>query len=198
MALKPTDDIVIDFKLFKQSIELWMDDLREILAYIHPNDAHDKVYSHRLYELFLRAATEFESIAKAYLFHSSGKSTQHQSTIKDFKEALQKLGFIDLEVGFSLWQPTKKYIRPFQAWSSNGNTLPWYSDYNAVKHSRLEEFSRASLINTLTAGAAAFATLNHCFGVDLWPSTGSSSSGSSTLHESKFGTFPFTLRSQLN
>lgn len=193
MPLKLTEAQVQDFRLYRESIELWVRDFQRTLEYVEPLDAHDAVFSHRLYELLLRGATEFESIAKAYMSHA-GNPPPGNANIGHYHAALALLDVSSIEVGVLFWRPATRFIRPFAAWADGLAPLPWYSDYNSVKHSRLTEFHRASLVNALTAGAAAFATLNHCFPMGLWPTSGGGSSSASPLYEHRFGQFPFTLR----
>lgn len=42
-------------------------DLYEVFNYVEPDDANSSVFSHRLYELLLRACTEFEANCKGIL-----------------------------------------------------------------------------------------------------------------------------------
>ena len=44
-----------------------MRDLNEIFDFVEPSNDNTSVYSHRIYELLLRAATEFESNCKGIL-----------------------------------------------------------------------------------------------------------------------------------
>jgi hypothetical protein len=53
---------------------------------------------------------------------------------------------------------SNKSFFPFDKWK-NGTELPWYSDYNSVKHNRSGQFCKASLGNVITAVASAFVTL---------------------------------------
>ena len=41
-------------------------DLYEVFDYVEPHDDNMDIYSHRIYELFLRTATEFESNCKVF------------------------------------------------------------------------------------------------------------------------------------
>jgi len=71
MPLSQTEEAVAEFRTVQPSLRLWFRDLERLIAYVEPVDgAHEAVYSHRIFELLLRAATESESVAKAYAHHA--------------------------------------------------------------------------------------------------------------------------------
>ncbi|MFB2351135.1 hypothetical protein, partial [Priestia megaterium] len=60
-------------------------------------------------------------------------------------------------VGFSHF-PELEPVSPFEGWratSAPTQDLDWYDAYNAVKHSREENFARATLRNALHAVSAS-------------------------------------------
>ncbi|OYZ21763.1 MAG: hypothetical protein B7Y39_08655 [Bdellovibrio sp. 28-41-41] len=135
------------------------DDLLSICEFIEPTDANKETYSHRIYELFLRVCTEFESHAKERLIHygyPKALSTPNDLKINDYKTLYTDNNFLgdrlSAEIGLKFWSPSMIYITPFQDWI-NGNRLSWYQAYNDVKHNRDTNFKDASLWNLIRAYA---------------------------------------------
>ncbi len=175
------------------ALDLWLNDFRRCLEFVEPVDAHDAVYSHRMYELLLRGATEFESVAKSIIV-LGGNSLTTNANIYEYRDKLKHLKPDDVEVGALFWQPTVRYFAPFRGWMTSTPPLAWYGDYNSVKHSRRSAFSKASLSNAVQAGCGVFALLALGFGMGLLGQTGMSSDGFSKLAEHCFGDLPLTLR----
>jgi hypothetical protein len=133
-------------------------DLRKIFEYVEPCSHNLNTNSHRMYELFLRASTEFESNAKGILKANGYSTVDRNMNIRDYKklDLATKLSEYQLEIGF--WRPSKMVITPFADWKK-GPSLKWYQDYNSVKHNRDEYFHLATLQNTLESVAAVLAIL---------------------------------------
>jgi len=146
-----------EFRNFRLSQDIWIKDLRRALEFVEPVEVNRQVYSHRLYELLLRACTEFESVAKAYMMGMK-KQVKSDANIHDYRGGLIDLQLASAEVGFLPWRPRTLWVEPFSAFKS-GNIPEWWSAYNRVKHSRSEEFGRATLGRVIEAGAGVFAAL---------------------------------------
>jgi hypothetical protein len=129
-------------------------DFRTLFDFIEPHDENLKTYSTRLYEIFLRASTEFESNCKAVLSANNYKREGNWN-MDDYRKLDSATRLSSYRLKLTLWSPTPKILQPMQPWAS-GNALPWYQDYNTVKHNRSSEFYRANLSNTLEAVAALF------------------------------------------
>jgi hypothetical protein len=56
------------------------------------------------------------------------------------------------------------WFRPFQAWANGTGQLPWYADYNAIKHDREAEFRRATLKSLVNAMGAVYVLVVAQFG----------------------------------
>jgi hypothetical protein len=139
------------------SYRLLVEDLSRLCSFIHPCDENLSVYSHRVYELLLRACTEFESLAKD-LLRADGFKKRGNWTVRDYHRLNASLQLSDREVGLLFWQPEPKYIAPFAEWAG-GSSLKWYRDYNLVKHNRSAQFRRASFHNALSATAGLYAVM---------------------------------------
>jgi hypothetical protein len=142
-----------------RSLALLEQDLSEVFSFIEPCDVNLKTYSHRLYEIFLRASTEFETNAKEIL-QANGYAVKaaNRLNICDFHRLESATRLSEFKIDLSLWWPKKRVMAPFLEWNE-GPSLRWYLNYNAVKHNRHHEFRQANLENTLEAVSAVVAIL---------------------------------------
>lgn len=127
-------------------------DLMIALNFIEPDDANLAVYSTRLYELLLRAATEFESNCKGILMANGYPKKKEDLKIKDYQKLDSILKLSEYEVRFSFWN-SERSLQPLSNWETT-LSLKWYKAYNDVKHNRVEYFGLANLDNVLNAIAA--------------------------------------------
>lgn len=139
-----------------RSFQLLEQDLLRLFAYVEPADANLNTYSHRLYELLLRAATEFEANATAIL-SKNGYRKRRNLNISDFFKINSATRLSEYKVKCEIWQSKKEFI-PFLEWN-RGSTLTWYKNYNTVKHNRSENFSYATLENVMSAITGLIAIL---------------------------------------
>ena len=176
------------------AFRLLVDDLREVCAFVEPTDANLDTFSHRIYELLLRACTEFESASRQALVSVSYPKLARYMTINDYRTLEQYLTLEKFEVGLLLWQPVPSYVRPFASWSNAQPPLPWYDAYNKVKHNRNTEFSAANLRNLQHAMSGLFALLAqlHVFSDENdWDVT---SIINANVRETTFFGYPFILK----
>ena len=141
------------------SFRLLVDDLKEVCAFVEPIDTNLNTFSHRIYELLLRACTEFESASKQALVAAGYSKPVCDMNINDYRTLEQHLKLELFEVGLLLWQPAPSYVRPFASWSTAQPPLSWYEAYNKVKHNRNTEFAVANLGNLRLAMSGLFALL---------------------------------------
>lgn len=127
--------------------------------FVEPTDANINSFSHRIYELFLRTCTEFESVCKELLVDLGSTKNPSDMNIHDYKALETSFPLETVEIGVLTWRPDIKYLKPFQNWSTENPPLQWYSEYNKVKHNRNTEFSRANLSNLVQATGGLFAIL---------------------------------------
>jgi hypothetical protein len=135
-------------------------DFRRTCEYIEPADSNSSCYSHRLYELLLRASTEFESACKEYIKAAQIDAAKLR---KPGDGAFAELAGAPInvwtEVQLTTWSPSSRWWRPFEGWTKSPRELTWYGAYNIVKHNRVAEFPRASLTNVVEAMGGLFLTL---------------------------------------
>lgn len=141
-------------------------DLYDLFNYVQPHDDNLNVYSHRIYELFLRTATEFEANCKAILTEN-GYVTHGNLTIIDYYKIAAFAKLSDYNVMFCRWE-TAHDFKPFVTWNGTYYApLPWYQGYNSVKHNRYSNFTQASLANLMDAIAGLLCILHAQFGEDM-------------------------------
>lgn len=109
-------------------------DLQLLFDYIEPSDRNLDCFSYRILELLIRTCIEVEANCKAILVEN-GYAKTGRLTMKDYKKIDVSHRLSSYEIGLPVWSGTKKIRHPFKNWS-NGDTLNWYSAYNATKHDR--------------------------------------------------------------
>lgn len=132
-------------------------DLYEIFDFVEPCDANVAAYSHRIYELFLRTATEFESNCKGIL--NANGYVKARMNAEDYFKIAAAARISGYEVRITRWA-TDHVFKPFASW--NGAVyapLAWYQDYNLVKHNRYANFSKANFGNLMNAVAGLLCIL---------------------------------------
>ena len=132
-------------------------DFLRIFEYIEPHDSNLHTYSTRLYEVFLRAATEFESHSKAIL-EANSYVRSGDWKMSDYKKIDNATLLSSYKIKLPIWSGSPKILQPFAPWAY-GRSLSWYQNYNTVKHNRATEFAKANFANTLESVAALFVIL---------------------------------------
>ena len=134
-------------------------DLYEVFNYIEPDDMNLTTFSHRLYELYLRTATEFESNCKGIL-DANGYTKQGNLNITDYFKIAAVSRLFDYKVRFYRWS-SQRVFQPFVEWNTvNYAPLTWYQHYNEVKHNRYQNFKQANLENLMNALAGLLCILH--------------------------------------
>jgi len=153
---------VLAFRLLAKDFEI-------LLEYVHPHEDNLRTYSHRIYELLLRASTEFEGLAKygasKYELLEVGRNTN----IKDLSVLNTALDTKDAEIGLIGWQPHMRFITPLEGGGDDPHRLEWYRSYNAVKHDRSNTFHQANLKCLVFALGGCFLLLTHLGGIKFDP-----------------------------
>ncbi|HWJ28837.1 MAG TPA: hypothetical protein VNS32_19990 [Flavisolibacter sp.] len=127
-------------------------DLIKLFEYIEPHDNNLNVFSHRTYELLLRASTEFELNCKKVL-QANNYAKGGTWNIGDYFRINSAMKLSEYKVCINIWANNRKEFTPLAEWN-NASSLCWYQAYNRVKHDRHGEFLNASLDNVLNAVSA--------------------------------------------
>jgi len=148
-----------DRSALTHAFKLIENDLKRVFEFVDPSDDNKNAYSHRLYELLLRSATELETNCKQILI-SNGYNQRdiRYWNICDYYKINDATHLSEYKVKLNIWHPEALELTPFEGWASN-HELTWYQDYNLVKHDRFNNFQKASMINVLNATASVLSIL---------------------------------------
>jgi hypothetical protein len=139
------------------SYHLLEKDLKILFDYISPNTSNNSTFSHRIYELFFRACTEFENNATAILRENRYRRAGYWN-ITDYFKINQALFLHSYLIKLNVWESGPLTLQPFSNWQTT-HSLQWYQDYNSVKHDRTNNFHLANLSNLMNAMAGLMAVL---------------------------------------
>jgi len=139
-------------------------DFKNLFDFIELNDLNKNTFSHRIYELILRACTEFETNCKGILNDNGYTSTNSNLNITDYFNINTASKLNEYEVRLNVWTPNALLINPFDSWNSGTYTpLDWYQKYNQAKHDRNNNFHLASLETLVKCMAGLFVILGSQF-----------------------------------
>ncbi|MFC4163890.1 hypothetical protein ACFOWU_09505 [Epilithonimonas zeae] len=142
------------------SFYIIINDFKKLFDYIEFHDANKDIFSHRIYELYLRTCTEFENNCKGIL-KANNYNTTRSLTIQDYFKLNKAMKLDEYQVKISIWSPQPLITEPFKDWQNANEFTPlgWYRDYNQVKHNRSEYFHLASLKNLTKSITGLFSLL---------------------------------------
>lgn len=120
------------------------------------NMINGQTFSNEFAKLLLLSASEFEVIAKT-LCKESGKSISDKANIIEISKSILTLypNIINTEI-----QTPYKIFKPLSHWGLDNKNpsiiigIPWWAEYNKIKHDRLNSFSKANLNNCVKALAS--------------------------------------------
>lgn len=151
-----------DRSMLCRSYKILESDLKILFEYVEPNDDNLVTYSHRTYELLLRAATEFESNCKRIL-DTNGYTKAGNLNIIDYYKINIATKLSEYNICINIWGPQRKVIMPFHQWQTS-HSLSWYQAYNDAKHDRQTNFRQANINNLINAIAGVYTILYAQFG----------------------------------
>lgn len=128
--------------------------LQRICQTVQPGPKTFAAFGHDIRNLLILACTEAEAHWRGVLVANGAQRKAFKTT--DYVKLVDIMRLRDFAVSFPDF-PDLDPIRPFDGWGLGENPtidLPWYADYNAVKHNREEEFERANLLCAFQALSA--------------------------------------------
>jgi len=145
---------------FVRAYRLLEEDLILIFDYIDPTDSNASTHSHRIYQLLLRACTEFEANAKEIL-EANGYTKPRPLNITDYYKLEAACRLSEYGVMTPAWSGPRRIFEPFKEWQNTAEYKPlkWYRAYNASKHNRTSSFSSANFENMINAVASVLIVL---------------------------------------
>jgi hypothetical protein len=131
-------------------------ELRRIREYVEPTDANGGTYSQRIFDLLMSTCGQFESACRTVLLHNGYEREPEAMNGGDYGTLAASHGLPGSIVMAHFWRPKAKGFRPFKEWSDPAQSLPWWIDYNILKHNRQNEYRRANLLTLVEAMAGVF------------------------------------------
>ena len=146
------------------SYEILKKDLKKVFEYIEPNQRNFKSYSHRTFELLIRACMEVESLCKLVFEKNMVRIPKNANIIRfsDLEGPMRLSKYEIISYGFNF--PPFKPFEAFSTASRNNRSPVWYKAYNKVKHNRTLYFGHASLENVIYSVGGVYALLVAQFG----------------------------------
>ena len=141
-----------------------MRQLDYICQTVHPSDDTFRAYGHSIRNLLILACTEVETHWRGILVSNNFIKDQYNTHDYVRLQATMRLG--DYSIGFPSF-PWLAAFSPFAIWGRTGKPsqeIGWYAAYNAVKHNRENEFTRATLRNVFEAVSACVIMMVAQFG----------------------------------
>jgi len=138
--------------------------LDAIFQAVHPSAANMSCFGSATRNLIILACTECEAQWRGVLLAHSYSAARLKTD--DYVKLMpaMRLGEYQVKLQHFPWLPA---IAPYSGWEASAptQTLPWYDDYNAVKHDREASFERATLENAISSVAAVWVMIAAQFGV---------------------------------
>ena len=128
-------------------------EMLECLKYIELSEEHYTVYSAKFVSIILECGAEidnvFRNICNIDMGTRSNISTYYDKVIAQFP---------NLQHSIAIIKSTPLSFQPFKTWSQSqpSKSIPWWENYNSVKHDRVNNFKLASFENALTILSALF------------------------------------------
>ena len=168
-------------------------DLNSLYDYVEPSDDNLCVYSHRIYELLLRTATEFETNCKGILKANGYSRPESDWNIKDYFKISRVARLNEYRLTFERWATAHEF-KPFIEWNpSKREVLPWYDAYNEVKHDRYGNFKKAKLEHLMNSLAGLICIMHAQYGEGM-SHLGFQEYGTTNINEGIVETPMFTIK----
>lgn len=130
------------------------DDFYKTTRFVELNPHNYNTYSVEYAKQYQSICSELDGLCKTICIHYNRNSC---SNIKQYAEVILEK-YIDI--------PSKKIIilknniklQPFEEWqiAPEYKSPSWWSEYNKVKHSRIDNFEKANLLNVISALSGLF------------------------------------------
>ena len=141
--------------------------LTSIFNNVYPTQNNFECYGHEIRNLLILACTEVEAQLKGILTANS-QNPLIKCTTKHYAKLKGVLKLEEYSINLSHY-PEVTFISPFKNWDQENPTtsLPWYDNYNSVKHDRENKFHNANLISAINAICAVAILLYAQYGDNI-------------------------------
>jgi hypothetical protein len=150
-------------KRFLQSFEILKRDLQHLFEFIEPCTDNYSTYSHRTFELLIRACIETEANCKQ-IFRAN-KNPITNANILRFSDLNGPLKLSEYVLSCHAFEFDD--FSPFESFAISNRKMRsplWYKAYNEVKHDRANSFSHANLQNVIKSIGAVYVILSAQYG----------------------------------
>ena len=127
---------------------------------VHPREDTFNAFGHSIRNLLILACTEVETHWRGILVANNFIKEQYTRNHYVLLQPAMRLGDYAKDFPSFPWLPP---FRPFEGWGTS-QKLGWYDAYNAIKHNREHEFSRATLHHAFEAVSACVIMMVAQFG----------------------------------
>ncbi len=135
-------------------VELMFDDVLRHIPYV---SVHEDVWSPSLVTVLMEACSQLDSLWKYKVTNSPNAILPPSSENLNITHYFQNFGQELAPQWAVLWTQGGRRMKPFAAWVSQSYVpLDWWQAYNAVKHDRLANRTRATMRHAARALAALF------------------------------------------
>jgi hypothetical protein len=139
--------------------------LGRICQTVHPSEGTLEVFGHDIRNLLILACTEVENHWRGVLVANGAQKDRF--TTLDYVALRTPMRLDDYSIAYPSY-PWLEPFKPFDGWGTTPNPtkdLKWYDSYNAVKHSREENFDQGTLKHAFEAVSACAIMIAAQFGV---------------------------------
>jgi hypothetical protein len=143
--------------------------LEGICQAVHPVGDNLRAFGHEIRNLLILACTEAEAHWRGVLEkHSVTPTNRRYFTTVDYVKLAEPMKLNEYAAAFPYY-PWLHAMKPFEKWGVTGkptHEIPWYSAYNAVKHSRGTEFHKATLLHAFQSVTACAILIYAQYGIE--------------------------------
>ena len=158
-------NLIDEKKVFIDLFDIYEQELLTIFQYVAPITENIKlnVSSNKIHELHIRVCAECENLAKMiikkYQYDESGKNMAFY-----IREINNHLWICDKKIRFTQsmdLELNNKVIQPFEPEKSSKITPSWWTNYNNIKHHKIENYSECWLWDVIYALWGYYILLNY-------------------------------------
>lgn len=131
--------------------------LNRIFKTVFPCAENYNTYGFDIRNLIILACTEFESQFIGIFKENDIHPLNRYYRTKDYVRLKDELKLGDYEIKFTYY-PELSSFSPFSNWKEENPTgsLDWFSNYNAIKHDRDNEFEKSRLVDLISSISACY------------------------------------------
>lgn len=127
----------------------------ETFRYVECHTDNSYTFSYEFGSILRDIGSTFGSVLDTLVRYCENRSPSERLDISDFRKWLRsKIGNISLVVVGINAPRQDRYIPPFSSWVGSESRLEWWTAYNEVKHSDIEEYREGNFRNCIISLSA--------------------------------------------